>query len=95
MTPRWDLMQVREQPERLTGRYAVSPGLILTVTLQSDQLSMQENSEEPGELFAESELQFFSKTSDDVVTFEVDAQNRVVRLMIHTGGRQYTGQPRN
>lgn len=73
--------------DRLTGRYALSPELVLTVARKGDHLSIQENSEAPEEAFAESELQFFSKTSDDVVTFELDAQNRVVRLVIHTGGR--------
>ena len=48
---------------------------------------MQENDEAPGDLFPESELRFFSKSSDDVVTFELDGQGRITRLVVHTGGR--------
>ena len=32
-------------------------------------------------------MQFFSKNSDDVVTFDLDAAGKVTRLVIHTGGR--------
>lgn len=42
--------------------------------------------EAPEELFAEGELQFFGKTSD-VVTFDVDSQGKVTRLVVHTGGQ--------
>jgi CubicO group peptidase (beta-lactamase class C family) len=73
--------------DRLAGRYAVSPDLVLTVTRKGGRLVMQENQEAAGELFPEAELRFFSKTSDDVVTFELDSQGRVARLVIHTGGR--------
>ena len=44
-------------------------------------------SRDDGELFPEAELRFFSKTADDVVTFDLDSQGRVTRLVIHTGGR--------
>jgi CubicO group peptidase (beta-lactamase class C family) len=73
--------------DRLAGRYAIPPDLILTVTRTGNHLLLQENNEAPGELFPEAELRFFSKTSDDVVTFDLDGQGRVVRLVIHTGGR--------
>ncbi|SPE42681.1 Beta-lactamase [Candidatus Sulfopaludibacter sp. SbA3] len=73
--------------DRLTGRYALSAGLVLTVTRQDSHLAMQENDEAPEELFAEAELRFFSKTADDVVTFELDSQSQATRLTIHTGGR--------
>ncbi|MBI1898197.1 MAG: hypothetical protein HYS04_16940 [Acidobacteria bacterium] len=55
--------------DRLVGRYAV-PGVVLKVTRQNGHLFLQENEEAPGQLFPEAELRFFSKTSDDVVTFE-------------------------
>jgi CubicO group peptidase (beta-lactamase class C family) len=72
--------------DRLTGRYAIPPDLVLTVTRQGSHLLLQENDGAPGEAFPEGELQFFSKTSDDIVTFELDSQGKVVRLVIHTGG---------
>lgn len=73
--------------DRLAGRYAIPPDLVLTVTRQGNHLLLQENDGAPGEAFPEAELQFFSKTSDDIVTFELDSRGKVVRLVIHTGGR--------
>jgi len=72
--------------DRLVGRYAVSPDLVLVVTRRDGHLGLRENDEPPGELFPEAELRFFSKTADDVVTFDLDSQGRVTRLVIHTGG---------
>jgi CubicO group peptidase (beta-lactamase class C family) len=73
--------------ERLAGRYGVSPDLTLTVTRNDGRLVMQENQGPPEDLFPEAELRFFSKTSDDVVTFNLDKEGRVTRLVIHTGGQ--------
>jgi hypothetical protein len=58
--------------------------VVLKVTGKDRQLLMQEK---PGELFPKSELSFFAKKSDDVVTLELDNEGRVSRLVIHTGGR--------
>jgi CubicO group peptidase (beta-lactamase class C family) len=73
--------------DRLVGRYAIPPHVVLKVTRKDGHLQMQENEEAPGELFPEAELRFFTKKSDDVVTFELDNEGRVSRLVIHTGGR--------
>jgi CubicO group peptidase (beta-lactamase class C family) len=73
--------------DRVVGRYSIPPDLVLTVKRKGDYLSMQENDEAPADLFPEGELRFFSKSSDDVVTFELDGQGRISRLVIHTGGR--------
>jgi CubicO group peptidase (beta-lactamase class C family) len=75
------------QLDRLGGRYALSPELVLTVTRKDGHLLLQENQEQPEEIFAEGELQFFSKSSDDVITFELDAAGVPARLVIHTGGQ--------
>jgi CubicO group peptidase (beta-lactamase class C family) len=75
------------QLDRLVGRYALSPELVITLARKSGHLTLQENQEAPGELFPEGELQFFSKTADDVVTFDLDEHGQVTRLVIHTGGR--------
>jgi CubicO group peptidase (beta-lactamase class C family) len=73
--------------DRLAGRYGILPDLVLTVARKGDRLAMQENQEQSGELFAEGELRFFSKTADDVVTFDLDNRGKVTGLVIHTGGR--------
>src|SRR5262245_55756770 len=72
--------------DRLVGRYAL-PGAVLKVSRQGGHLLLQENEEKPGELFPEGELRFFSKSSDDAVSFELDGEGRVTQLGIHTGVR--------
>lgn len=73
--------------DRVAGRYELSASLALVVTRKGDHLAVQENDESPMEVFPEGELRFFSKNSDDVITFELDAQGRVTQLVVHTGGR--------
>ncbi len=72
---------------RYIGRYGEPPNLILTVRQEGGHLSVQENDEPKQEVFAENENRFFSKVSDDEITFEVDAGGRVTRMIIHTGGQ--------
>ena len=72
---------------RYLGRYGDPPTAVLTVRRLGDHLAIQENAEPPEEVFGESDRQFFSRTSDDIFTFEQDAQGRVTRMVLHTGGR--------
>jgi hypothetical protein len=69
------------------GRYGIPPNLILTVTREASHLFLQENDEPKDELFPESARDFFSKASDDVLTFEVDNQGRATTMILHTGGK--------
>jgi CubicO group peptidase (beta-lactamase class C family) len=55
--------------EMYAGRYG-EPNLVLTVRREGDHLSVQENDEPKEELFPESQSDFFSKVSDDVVRFQ-------------------------
>jgi CubicO group peptidase (beta-lactamase class C family) len=73
--------------ERYVGRYGEPPNLILVVRREGDHLSVQENDEPKQEVFPESERDFFSKVSDDVLTFETDPQGHAIRMIVHTGGR--------
>ncbi len=73
--------------DRYAGRYGEPPNLIETIRREGDHLSIQENDEPKEEIFAESENEFFSKTSDDELTFESDSSGRIVRMVVHTGGR--------
>jgi CubicO group peptidase (beta-lactamase class C family) len=68
------------------GRYGNPPNLILVVRQEGDHLSVQENEEPKEEIFPESEKDFFSKTADDIFTFETDDSGRVIRMTLHTGG---------
>jgi hypothetical protein len=72
--------------EMYVGRYG-EPNLVLTVRREGDHLSVQENDEPKEELFPESQSDFFSKVSDDVVTFQFDSQSHATRMILHTGGK--------
>jgi len=72
--------------KKYLGRYGNPPNLILVVRQEGEHLSVQENEEPKEELFPESERDFFSKTTDDVFTFEMDKEGRVTRMVLHTGG---------
>lgn len=75
-----------EALDRLVGKYP-APGVMLTVERKDGHLTLRENEEAPEDLFPEAELRFFRKNADDVVTFELESDGRVKRLVIHTGGR--------
>ena len=72
--------------DRYAGRYG-EPNLIEVIRREGDHLTLSENGEQPEELFPESENEFFSKTADDELTFEADSSGRIVRMVIHTGGK--------
>jgi len=72
---------------RYVGRYGEPPNLILKITREGSRLFIQENDEPRQELGAETETKFFSKSSSDSLTFELDVQNRVVKMVVHVSGR--------
>lgn len=73
--------------EGYLGRYGEPPNLILTVAREGGHLSLQENDEPKQEIFPQSEREFFARTNDDEITFEVDEQGRATRMILHTGGK--------
>jgi hypothetical protein len=71
------------QLNRVTGKYALSPTVILSVTVEDGRLYVQENDEARQEYFAESPLDFYSASSSDACTFkptEGPAQAMVLHL---------------
>ena len=72
--------------ERYVGRYGHRPDLVLTIRREGDHLSVQENDEARQDLFPESDADFFSKTADDVFTFDVNSKGRATKLTVHTHG---------
>jgi hypothetical protein len=73
--------------DRYVGRYAIPPNIILTVRREGDHLSVQENDEPKQDLMPESETDFFSTASDDVMTFESDSQGKVTAITLHAEGK--------
>jgi CubicO group peptidase (beta-lactamase class C family) len=79
------------QLARFVGRYRTDPTVVLTVTLVRDQLFLQENDSPKYQLFAEGDRQFFLKTSDLQLTFELDAQGRASAVAVSVKGRSGRG----
>jgi CubicO group peptidase (beta-lactamase class C family) len=73
--------------DRYVGRYGLPPDLILTVRREGDHLSVQENEEPKQDLLPESETDFFSTASEDVMTFESDSQGKVTAMVLHADGK--------
>ncbi|HXJ91921.1 MAG TPA: serine hydrolase [Terriglobia bacterium] len=73
--------------DRYAGRYGEPPNLIETIRREGDHLSLQENDEPKQEIFSESNKDFFSKTSDDEISFETDSRGRVTAMVLHVDGR--------
>jgi CubicO group peptidase (beta-lactamase class C family) len=73
--------------DRYAGRYGEPPKLIEVIRREGDHLSLQENDEPKEEIFPESANEFFSKTTDDELTFESDSAGRITRFVLHTGGK--------
>ncbi len=71
--------------DRYAGRYGLNPDLVLNIRREGDHLSLQENDEPKQELLPESDKGFYSTTSDDTLTFEMDANGKVTGLVLHVG----------
>ena len=80
--------------DHYTGRYQVTPALILEITRDGDRLFaqavVQAMSGPKFELFAESETKFFAKVSDKQIAFETDAEGRAMGLVLYASGRPPT-----
>lgn len=73
--------------ERYVGRYQLAPNFVLTITREEDRLFSQATGQGRAPIFPESETEFFLKVVEARLTFEVDAEHRVTRLVLHQGGQ--------
>ncbi len=72
--------------DRLVGRYQLAPAAILTVTREGSRFLVQLTGQPPFEIYAESEKDYFLKAVDAQLTFETDAQNKAVAVVLHQNG---------
>jgi hypothetical protein len=72
--------------DRYVGRYQFAPAAILTVTRDGARFLAQLTGQPAIEIFAESEKKFFYKVVDAQLTFEVDAQNKPLAVVLHQNG---------
>jgi CubicO group peptidase (beta-lactamase class C family) len=73
--------------DKIVGTYRLNPEVALTVTRDGNRIFVQENDEPKQELGAESDSRFFSKTSDDVYSFEFDSAGRATTMILHADGK--------
>jgi CubicO group peptidase (beta-lactamase class C family) len=81
--------------DNYTGRYQVTPNLILEITRAGDRLFAQGFAQVTGqaivlpkfEVFAEGEKNFFARVSDQQITFETGPEGRATSLILHKAGR--------
>jgi serine-type D-Ala-D-Ala carboxypeptidase/endopeptidase len=81
--------------DNYTGRYQVTPNLVLEISRDGDRLFAQGFAQMSGEaivlpkfeLFAEGEKNFFAKVTDSQVTFETGPEGRARSFILHKGGR--------
>ncbi len=75
------------QLNRLAGRYALSPQIIITVTVEDAHVYMQENDEPKQELVPESPQDFFSAISSDECLFKPANEGPAQVLVLHVEGK--------
>jgi hypothetical protein len=68
------------------GDYEVQPGLIISVTKETDRLMAQATGQQKFEIFPESETNFFYQVVDAQVSFKKDARGKVTGLVLHQRG---------
>lgn len=76
-----------DQLTRLAGKYALTPDIVLTVTVENGHLFIRENSEEKQEYLAESPNDFYSATSTDECSFKPETGPAQV-LVLHLDNGQ-------
>jgi CubicO group peptidase (beta-lactamase class C family) len=69
------------------GKYEVRPGFIVSVTRDGDRLMAQATNQSPGEIFPESETDFFLAGVDIQITFVKGSDGKVDQLILHQSGR--------
>ena len=76
-----------DQLNRLAGKYAHTPDIVLTVTVENGHLFIRENQEEKQEYLAESANDFYSTTSTDECSFKPETGPAQV-LVLHLDNGQ-------
>jgi len=72
--------------ERYVGRYQLAPSAVLAITRDGTRFFVQLTGQPTFEIFAESEKEYFLKVVDAQLTFETDAQNKAVAVVLHQNG---------
>lgn len=80
-----------ETLDRVTGRFAISPTFVIAVTREGDALFAQATGESKLHLDAMSATMFRVREVEATLEFEMGADGRAKRLVLHLGGRDQAG----
>jgi D-alanyl-D-alanine carboxypeptidase len=78
-----------EELNRLVGTYELAPGYHLEITSEEGQLFIQPQGQEKLKLFAESPEHIFVKDVDATLTYQFDAQNRMIECIFKQGAQTF------
>ncbi len=89
------LTEIKVAPEvlsRYVGEYELTPGFILTVTVEGDRIFTQATGQEKVEVYAESETKFFLKVVEASIEFVKDDTGKFSKLILRQGGQTIEGK---
>jgi hypothetical protein len=73
--------------ETYVGDYEFAPGIILSVTSESQRIFVQLTGQERVEIFPESATEFFLRVIYAQLTFVVNERDKASRVILHQGGQ--------
>lgn len=78
--------------ERYVGNYELAPGFILTITKDGSQLKARATGQGANPIFAKSKNEFYYKTVDAQVVFNVNKAGAVESLTFYQAGQEINGK---
>jgi hypothetical protein len=75
------------QLNRLVGRYALPPDVVLSVTVENGHLFIQENDEPKQEFLPESPQDFYSANSSDECSLKLGDEGPAQVMVLHLDGK--------
>jgi len=87
-----DVIVPDEILESYIGQYELSPGFVLTVSKEGNQMKTQATGQAMVDIFPKSDTVFYLKVVNAQITFNRDEKGRVESLTLFQGGKEMTGK---
>ncbi len=68
------------------GSYELAPNFVVTITREGDGLFVQATGQPKGQVFPESERDYFYRVVDAQITFVTDSHGKATELILHQNG---------
>ena len=81
-----------EALKKYVGRYQVRPNVVITISREGDQLSMQPPGQPAHPIYPKSKTDFFLKIANIKIDFMVNTANQVTGLVIHQSGHSVSAK---